>query len=239
MCKRAGLLIAIDGLTRRALVARADCDSWNCPECSRRMAENWRMRGKIGAATFIRDGIPVDFVTITSHEKLKTFEQTEHVWRSAWSTLYAALKRKSATLEYMIIPEKHKDGRMHVHALWTADVTTRWLKDNARKRGLGYKADLSRVAEADHAAKYVSKYLGKMLGVEVPLHFRRVRVSRHWPEIPKPVTEASDLDWEYVGTNGALRLMYERCAALGVDMVDMSTGELFDDLDLGTVLWES
>jgi len=239
MCERAGLLIAIDKQSRRALVSRADCDSWKCAECSRRMAENWRMRAKIGAAFFIREGVRLDFVTITSHEKLKTFEATEAVWRKAWPVLYAALKRKAKTLEYLVIPEKHKDGRMHVHALWTADVTERWLKDNARKRGLGYKASVSCVENGDSAARYVSKYVGKMLGVEVPLHFRRVRPSRNWPEIPRPITEHSELTWEYVGTNGALQAVYSQCTREGIDLIDMKTGEMFDDIDLGTIVWGS
>lgn len=237
MCKRAGLLVGFDIAAKRALVTRADCDSWNCPECAARMREKWILRAEIGARELLGDGLRLDFVTITSHERLKTFAATEIVWRDAWDRLYKAIRRKAEIFEYMVIPEKHQDGRMHVHALWTAGVSQKWLKDNARKRGLGFMADVRRVQTVQNATRYVTKYIGKDLGDEVPPHFRRVRVSRNWAEIPIPVTDVSDLEWCYVGSNGALSLMYERCKREAYDLIDLSTGAFFDDVDLGTIAW--
>lgn len=237
MCKRAGLLVGFDIAAKRALVTRADCDSWNCPECAARMRERWILRAEIGARALLGDGLRLDFVTITSHERLKTFAATEIVWRDAWDRLYKAIRRKAEIFEYMVIPEKHQDGRMHVHALWTAGVSQKWLKDNARKRGLGFMADVRRVETVQNATRYVTKYIGKDLGDEVPPHFRRVRVSRNWAEIPVPVTDVSDLEWCYVGSNGALSLMYERCKREAYDLIDLSTGAFFDDVDLGTIVW--
>lgn len=237
MCDRAGLLIARDAQRRVLLVSRANCDSWSCPECAERMKQNWIARARWGYSVFVADGLRVDFVTITSHEKLRTFADTETVWRKAWATLYAALKRKARRLEYMIVPERHKDGRMHVHALWTAEVSERWLKDNARKRGLGYMADVSQVKDVGHAASYVTKYISKNLGADAPPRFRRVRVSQGFPEIPKPETELSGYSWVYVGTNGELKAEYERAERDHFRMIDVKTGELFDDVDLGTIVW--
>lgn len=236
MCTRSGLLIGWDDNTHRALVTRANCDSWNCVECSRRMAETWRQRALLGVRFFAERGEKLDFVTITSHEKLKNFAQTETIWRDAWSKLYAALKRCNPDLAYFIVPEKHKDGRMHIHALWTAGVTQRWLKDNARKRGLGYKAETSRITNPASAARYVSKYVGKGLGKDVPKRFRRVRVSQNWPDIPEPLSETSALRWEYVDTNGALAVVYAECKAKRFNLIDLKTGEYFDDIDLGTIV---
>lgn len=186
---------------------------------------------------FLSDGLRVDFVTITSHERLKDFAATETVWREAWDRLYKAIKRRAEVFEYMVIPERHKDGRMHVHALWTASVNQRWLKDNARKRGLGFMATVSEVKDSQAATRYVTKYVGKDLGENVPKHFRRVRVSRNWAEIPVPVTDVSNLEWVYVGSNGALSLMYEKCRREQFDLIDLSTGAFFDDVDLGTIVW--
>ena len=235
MCQRAGLLIAFDKNTHRALVTRANCDSWNCPECKQRMSDRWGMRAIIGARQIIASGDPLDFVTITGHEKLKTFEATEAVWRSAWSKLYAAVKRKQPSLMYFIVPEKHKDGRMHVHALWNAGVSQRWLKDNARRRGLGYQAKIIHLTEGGKAARYVCKYIGKGLGDDVPAHFRRVRVSQNWADIPEPENAMSALSWEYVNSNGALEVIYRECKAKGYDLIDIRTGEYFDDIDLETI----
>lgn len=125
---------------------------------------------------------------------------------------------------------------MHVHALWTANVKQKWLKDNARSRGLGYQAKVKVIPSAHVAAQYVTKYIGKDLGTDVPPHFRRVRVSRGWPDIPAPVTEQTGLKWEYVNSNGALEVIYRECQAKGISLIDLDTGEYFDDVDLGTIV---
>lgn len=137
----------------------------------------------------------------------------------------------------MLIPEKHEDGRMHVHALWNAGVSKRWLKDNARKRGLGYQAEVKRVSNSGSASKYVTKYVGKNLGIDVPAHFRRVRVSKNWVDIPKPDNAMVVLRWEHVGTNGALQAVYEECQAKNITLIDLESGQIFDDVDLGTTIY--
>lgn len=237
MCQRGGLLIAYLYDQHKALVTDADCDSWKCPECSERLAQRWALRAEIGARQYLSAGKRVDFVTMTSHERLKTFEECDHVWRDAWNKLHARLKRQADVREYMLIPERHKDGRMHAHALWTFGVSRRWLKDNARACGLGYQADVKRVSEPHHAVRYVTKYVGKSLGENVPPHFRRVRVSAGWAEIPNPENEASGYDWQYIGGNGALNAAYEECTRAKLTMIDVRTGEIFEDVDLGTIAW--
>jgi len=234
MCKNAGLLIGWDDVSRRALVTRADCDQWSCEECAKRMRERWVLRAEIGVRGYIGAGLHVDFITITSHEKLPDFASTERVWRQAWPVLYAALKRRATKFEFFIVPEKHKDGRMHVHALWTADVTQKWLKDNARRRGLGYQANRKPVTDPRAAVRYVGKYIGKSLGSDVPKRFRRIRVSHGWPDIPVPVTPLVGLRWEYLSGNGALMVAMAECQAKHIDMIDLRTGEFYDAEDLGT-----
>ena len=234
MCKKAGLLIGWDEVTRRVLVTRADCDSWGCAECAERMRGQWILRAQIGVRQYIGAGQHVDFITITSHEKLPDFASTERVWSQAWPVLYAALKRRSAKFQFFIVPEKHKDGRMHVHALWTANVTQKWLKDNSRKRGMGHQCKRSPVTDAIMAVRYVGKYVGKSLGEDVPKRFRRVRVSQGWPKVPSPVTPTIALKWEYCGTNGALEMVYQEAKSKHYAMIDLETGAYFDDIDLGT-----
>jgi hypothetical protein len=201
------------------------------------MAEHWALRAEIGARQIMGEGGCLDFVTITGHEKLPDFASTERVWRHAWSALYAAIKRQKRDFQYMIVPEKHKNGRMHVHALWNAGVSERWLKTNARKRGLGYQCKVKHVDGSGSAQKYVIKYVGKDLGSDVPAHFRRVRVSAGWADIPEPSTPLAALRWEHVGTNGALSIVYAECQAKGITLIDLQTGLIFDDVDLGTTIY--
>ena len=236
MCMNSGLLIGFDYDAKRAIVARANCDQWTCKECSARMASRWILRAGMGTRALLGQGDTVDFVTITSHEKLKTFADTERVWRSAWSTLYAALKRKKKALQFFTVPEKHKDGRMHVHSLWNANVSQTWLKNNARKRGLGYQAKVIHVTDASRVASYVGKYVGKDLGADVPKGFRRVRTSQNWIDIPAPNNGLMGLTWEYVTSNGALEIIYLECQAKRITLVDYETGEIWDDIDLGTTV---
>lgn len=237
MCKRAGLLIGWDDISKRALVTWAHCDSWSCDECRKRMAERWALRASMGASEIMARGEVLDFVTITSHEKLPDFASTEKIWRSAWEALYHALKRQKVNLQYMIVPEKHQSGRMHVHALWNAGVSQRWLKNNARKRGLGYQCKVIHITSGGCAQKYVVKYVGKDLGADVPAHFRRVRVSQGWADIPDPVSNTCGLRWEFVGTNGALSIVYAECEEKHIQLIDLETGAYFDDVDLGTIVY--
>jgi len=239
MCQKAGLLLGWDDSAKRVLVVRANCDQWSCTECADRMAERWGLRATLGCNQIIKSGKRLDFVTITSHEKLPNFIATEAVWQTAWNALYCAIKRVCGDFTYMIVPEKHKSGRMHVHALWNAEVSQRWLKDNARKRGLGYQCKVVPVDHTGHCAKYVIKYIGKDLGADCPPHFRRVRVSHNWADIPQPTTADTNLRWEYVGTNGALQIVYDDCQSRSYTMIDKQTGEYFDDIDLDTILQTS
>jgi len=236
MCDRAGLLIGWDDDQKRALVSRANCDSWECAECATRMSEKWGMRAYLGARKIQSQGDQLDFVTITSHEKLTTFSACEHVWSKTWNSLYQAIKRQKPNFQYMIVPEKHKDGRMHVHALWNGSVSKKWLKDNARKRGLGYQCEIIHITNTRHVAKYVTKYIGKSLGCDMPTKFRRVRVSNDWADIPQPNTPASSLRWEYIGSNGGLQIVYDECQSKGITLIDQKTGQIFDDIDLGTIV---
>jgi len=200
------------------------------------MGNNWGLRASMGTRLLIDKGDQVDFITITSHEKLPDFESTERVWRSAWGPLYNAIKRQHHALAYLMIPERHKDGRMHVHGIWNAAVTQRWLKNNARKRGLGYQCKVIHISTERYASQYIAKYLGKSLDTAYPPRFRRVRCSNDWYRLPQPNTPDNELQWEYIGTNGALAIVYEQCQVRGITLIDKETGEYFDDVDLGTIV---
>jgi hypothetical protein len=243
MCKTGGLLVAFDVVTQRALVTDADCGSWLCIECKDRMRAAWMRRVQHGVTVFHDNGVPVYFATITSHEKNKTFNACAEVWPDAWKKLHKKLNRTSETKEYVLIPEKHVDGRLHVHAIWTFNVNTRWIKDNGRECGLGFMSQIGRkghkdepIEDASKVSQYVAKYLGKQLGNELPPRFRRVRASQRWPDAPEPVTTESVLKWQHIGTNGELNRIYDRCTAEHMTMMDMRTGEIFDDVDLGTIV---
>lgn len=236
MCRHGGLLIAYDDKSKKALVTDADCECWRCPECAAMLGLRYSATARLGVNTFIQAGRPMRFVTVTSHERLRTFAACAAVWPAAWSKLYARLKRQAdGRLDYFIVPERHKDGRMHVHMLMTVSLTSRWFKDNARQCGLGFQADSKPLTSGNLAARYVTKYLTKGVthSQEIfPPRFRRVRMSRTWPALEAPETELSDLHWQHVLTNAELRQVYTLCDARGYWLIDARTGESFDDVDL-------
>jgi len=238
MCQRAGVLFGWDYQAKRVLVTRGSCDSWECPECAKRMRDRWSLRAQIGVRKFMAENQFVDFVTLTSNEKLPNFAATERVWREAWPPIYNAIKRRNSDFQYMLIPEQHKKGRMHVHAIWNAGTPKRELKEIVRKRGLGYMLDVSHINSPLYAIQYVVKYLSKSLGAGVPKKFHRVRVSQGWPNIPKPNTNQSLLKWEYTRNEQAFWLMVKEAQAKRIDMIDLATGALFEAGDIDFTMIE-
>lgn len=242
MCSRGGLLYAFDNKAQRCLITDADCNSWKCAECRERLKDRWVLTAQHGAKILIDQENDLYFATITSHENLKTFASCARVFTPAWDKLHKRLNRTTDVREYFLVPERHKDGRMHVHAIWTFPVSTRWLKDNGRECGFGYKNQIGRrgatdekITDVKQVSEYVGKYLTKSLGDDVPARFRRVRVSRGWASLPEAESEYAKLEWRYCGGNGELDALYDQCAAGEFLMVDIRTGEVFDDVDLGTI----
>ena len=242
MCKRGGLLITYQYVEHRALITDADCDSWQCPECQERLKDYWLLHAQHGASLFLGRGVKLFFATITSHENTRTFSQGASIFPDAWGKLHKRLNRTSDICEYLLIPEHHKDGRLHMHAVWTFPVDTRWLKDNGRECGFGFMNQIWRKHHRDECVesvadvgRYVSKELSKQLGDNVPKRFHRIRRSAHWEKLPLPDSESSAYDWQYIGSNGKQEMVIEECQRLHLQMVDIRTGELFDAVDLGTI----
>ena len=162
------------------------CGMWNCPACGEINAYKAVRRAAIGEQVIIDAGMKLDFITVTSHEKL-TPTASLAVLPKAWNKLNIRIKREltGLTIEYFTVPEQHKDGRWHMHGLTTAKLPRKWWKDNARECGLGYQSDVQEVSDLGGVAPYIGKYMTKMLqNTNLPKHFRRIRTSKGWPKLP-------------------------------------------------------
>lgn len=235
MCKTPNrpVMVGLSTEQHRAVVFRPDCDQWTCADCAEKLRKLWTARIAFGTQYLMQKGRAVNFITVTSHERLKTFAACYAVFPHAWGKLYAAMKRVDVAMAYALIPEKHKDGRMHVHLITDCPVTKRWMKDNARRRGLGYEADVQPVESEGHAAAYCSKYLGKGLGeADLPPHFRRVRLSQNWQDLPVLHEPSDAYDWLVCSTSSSLWAACEECQRQGMAMVDLENGEVFDFTDM-------
>lgn len=181
-CKTPGpLVMGVNKTSKKVKLWRPPCRRWSCEQCRENLANEWAFAAFYGAKELQEQSFGLAFITITSHERLSP-EMTISVWPSAWRKLYMRVRRKYGAGEYFMTSERHKDRRLHVHALVTWDIEHNWLKNAARACGLGYMAH---VREVDHplaAAAYASKYLTKF-GDVWPRGWRRVRLSRGWPRI--------------------------------------------------------
>lgn len=175
---------AVNRTTGEIVYFRPVCKTWGCPTCGRIRKWLWVTTAQLGARHFIEIGLSLDFLTITSHEELDE-NGTFGVMGDAWNKLWRRVKRETARHDYFNVPEQHQDGRWHCHAITTAILKKKWWKDNARESGFGYQVDVRPVKSEAAAAKYSTKYLTKSLeSANLPKHYRRVRLSRGWPELP-------------------------------------------------------
>lgn len=176
---------------KRVVFFRPRCKLWSCPYCAEVNKKLWTARAFHGAAILSDSGSGrqsnlITFLTLTSHRNLGP-QQSIEIFSSAWDVLLKRARRSVPQGQYLLVPERHKDGRLHAHAVTTFNLGKRWWKDNAAETGLGYMAEEEIARTAGGAAFYVSKYLAKSLGVQDwPAYWRRVRTSRQWPKLPEP-----------------------------------------------------
>jgi len=192
-------------------IIKTRCKLWTCPYCAEINALSHYIRILNGINTLQETGETINFVTITSHEKIRDFKTGYRVWQSAWRKLQERARRKvsnsGAGLEFVYLFEDQKEGGLHVHGLFTGGLQTRWWKDNARECGLGYQAKSENVNNAGLASSYVVKYVAKNIGLAIDIkRFRRINYSRGFPPVPK--IEASSA-WTIVAKNEAINTLIE------------------------------
>lgn len=179
---------------RKAVFFKPRCKLWTCEACAAINKKLWAHRAFYGAGILQETAETINFLTLTSHEKLNATTSMQ-VWPVAWKKLKDRARYSAKGFQYLLVPEQHKDGRLHVHAIETAGLGKHWWKDNARECGLGYMAEEEEARTPGGAAYYVVKYLTKALEYqEWPRGFRRVRTSAQWPKPPEmPIVEG----WEW------------------------------------------
>jgi len=192
--KNRPLMVARNRDLMLAVLFRPRCKSWQCPACAEINKNLWTVRAYGGAHFLMGQGQELFFITLTSHEKL-TPDQTLWTWPRAWAKLRDRMRyENNGTFHYLMVPERHKSGRLHVHAVESSGLGSRWFKDNARECGMGFQAKEEKITSPVGAAVYTVKYLAKSITeTNWPRGFRRVRASRSWPKLPR----MNDLDWSF------------------------------------------
>lgn len=206
-------MVGLDHETMTVKVYRPDCGLWSCPQCGQRNRIHWVHRIAAGVQVYQNAGEDWSFATLTANRFRRGFDKSLGDWRHHWPVLYRRIKRyvAPAKLHFVMLPERHRDGTVHMHVLWSAVFPgvrayrkktgetyyrSRWLSDNCNGVGLGWAHDNRPLDGAMAAASYATKYISKTLGQEDwPDYLRRVRTSHHWP-IPDVPRMADPYEWQ-------------------------------------------
>lgn len=191
---RRPLLRALNHERRVVIYFKPRCKSWKCPACAELNKRAWIARIYEATAFHLAQGASVAFTTLTTHERLSP-DASWRLFYPAWRRLLMRARRAAPGGEYVMIPEAHQSGKMHVHMLDTFALPTRWWKDNARACGLGFMAESEFAETPGGAARYAAKYLGKSLNEEKLKGIRRVRKSKGFLNSQSELTLE---DWTYV-----------------------------------------
>lgn len=214
---RRPMLRGINHEMQKAVFFKPRCKMWNCPACAPVNRGLWAVRAYHGAEMLEQNGNSIQFLTLTSHEKLSASASLA-VMPHAWDQLNKRARRVAPGYQYLLIPEPHKDGRVHVHAIETSALGERWWKDTARECGFGFMAEEEELRSAAGAAYYVTKYITKGLeGHEWPKGFRRVRTSRAWPKLPA-LPAAEGWEWSVLPRETQLNDAYYELRWKGYDV---------------------
>jgi hypothetical protein len=177
----------------------------------------------MGIETYKKDGTTDWFFgTLTMHRKWRGAASVTN-FRKNWNKFYQRMKRATnGNMYYVLLPERHKDGSLHVHIISTCGKETRWWKDNGAKCGMGFKSENKPLLSTAKAAWYVTKYVGKAVGQpDWPADLRRVRFSVRWP---KPIQDQS-WSWQCVPPDMAKHAVRKRLA-MGYKITNAITGEI-------------
>ena len=223
------LLRAVSLERRKVLYYKPRCKSWHCAACAVINQRLWTARIYQATSILIDAGAQISFTTLTTHEKLSA-EASWRLFYPAWQRLYKRARRAAGAGEYVMIPEAHQSGRMHVHMLDTWNLRTRWWKDNARGCGLGYMAESEFAETPGGAAHYAAKYLTKAIVNEELRRVRKIRKSQGFLKgIPSPFRE----DWRIERLDSDTPLMLDARAYMqrGFDVLHVTHGEVFEQME--------
>lgn len=188
--ENAPLLFADDREAKTRFIVKARCKLWSCEYCREVNAHQHYIRILNGSNKLIDQGQPLTFVTLTCHENAKTPEQSQRNWTNGWKKLQTRYRRANKDKghtenQFVYVPECHRNGRIHIHGIFTGLLSTRWWKDNARQCGMGHQAKAVKIKSGIQATNYCTKYLTKQfLEQELPSKMRRVNYSRGFPAKP-------------------------------------------------------
>lgn len=214
---------------KQAVIFRPPCNMWSCPECSPTLRAKASIRAYLGALWALETDRPLNFLTLTSHEKLNPWRAWE-VFPGAWNKLNQRARRVEPDGQFFAVREFQRNGRVHLHAITTWGMEERWWKDSGRACGLGYIADLEAVRSPPGAGAYALKYLLKQVTQPFNKGTRRYNASRGWPPLPE-LQKADGWQFDPIPRNLTTEYVMREWQEQGFDIRLLSRGEKLKDLE--------
>ncbi len=165
--------------TRRAVVPYDGCMDIcdqvrcrNCPSCLRSRRFLWQMRAE--AETILADR--TWFFTGTWAQQTWEFEECKRETSLFLMRLRSRCHERGTNFRYLVVPERHKSGAFHIHALihvpWTDFSFYQLIADS-------WQAGFFTIKECNYkTAGYITKYTSKDLFEEIDGKRPRIRASR-------------------------------------------------------------
>lgn len=231
-CKstRAPAILGTNDGQKQAIIWQPPCNQWGCPDCAPILRAQQSVRAYLGAVAILESGVDVHFVTLTSHASLSA-DQSWWVLPRAWNKLRRRASRIEPDGLYYMIPEHHKNGRAHAHAITSWTMKKKWWKDNSAECGFGYKADSQIARSGPGAGAYALKYLLKQLdGRKWKKGKRRVMCSHDWPSLPE-LEGAAGWDFEAIPKDQTIQYTYRLWQESGYDVRLLDRGSRLHELD--------
>lgn len=196
-------------------MVRLRCKKWDCEYCAKANQSMWRnhLLSKMPPLA------PYwTMLTVTCMGENHRNHTTLKALMDNFDKLMKRLKREYGSFEYVRVYEQHKSEEFHMHLLCgfrTITLPFEWITDKEGRRkyvgihhqritrhsvevGLGEQCAVSPLegtlgekSAAIHAVRYISKYLTKGIGANMPKGTRRIQTSQKIGS-PKPT---SKLEW--------------------------------------------
>ena len=141
--------------TSRYIAFPMRCRSWDCPDCRKTKASEYRERMK----TFM-DGRGLWLYTLTYFHSMSP-AQAWATYNEAWNRLRTNLKKRYGTFNFVRILESHNNSPYpHLHVIADVNIKPTDLGPAAIAAGFGYQLNSQKLT-TDRARGYVTKYLTK------------------------------------------------------------------------------
>lgn len=142
---------------REIIAQPLKCRSWTCDHCA--------PERKRQVQALARSGQPNRFITLTVNPEWGRGpeDRAAHL-ANAWRLIVKRAKRHYGydRIEYFAIFEAQKSGEPHLHILARCEwIDQKWLSDQMLDLMNAPVVDIRKIWSTDHAAFYVSKYVGK------------------------------------------------------------------------------